>query len=630
MLKKQKGSSLALTLIFATTIGIVLAGVGYTLKVNLLRNKGINEALQSDLLRKGDLTNQIDTSLLSPFSNQQIPDSSVGDVIIHSEIQSFEPIYYNAELYNADAYLQFVINQSFNKNDSTIFNRAIRYNVLPPSSYKQYSDDLIPINVPIVNLNAMNDSEKTHRLNDGSILDTEMGYVDSLKRVNESLKLIGANKTIPLPSDASSDFKANFKTILGWDLVDGRWILYIAIYDHYYIYTTSIPLTSILDASPISAVWKTVGINDPKSELAPPYLILKIKWYQPTDNSAPSLIIADKLDYAGLVQVYETYGNGNGNGNNGDNGNGNNNHKITICHYPPGNLDNAHTQSIDYNALDTHLENGDTIGECGLYTDNNLGLAFYSYLPSAISGNELSFLFNDGDDDSYRDFTEDKLFLSIPNPSGGLNSGKYVYARVGNINDKHISKLLSVYGGTSTNITGEHMNTYSDTSRESIIVPTSSNSFNYLEVGDSQNFIYYQDSLVKIGELDSPMKVLSGGQSGTMLDSPTATITGVGLFWASYRSSGNLYYYIATNQLEESKDTLPSSFSNLPVMQNIQRLHDTTNNRIYLKNYGLECKTGERTGNDCNIEQTLYSPDISPDSIPLIPFSVGTIYSHTD
>ncbi len=38
--------------------------------------------------------------------------------------------------------------------------------------------------------------------------------------------------------------------------------------------------------------------------------------------------------------------------------------KITICHIPPGNPDNAHTITISVDALPAHLAHGDTIGEC--------------------------------------------------------------------------------------------------------------------------------------------------------------------------------------------------------------------------------------------------------------------------
>ena len=40
--------------------------------------------------------------------------------------------------------------------------------------------------------------------------------------------------------------------------------------------------------------------------------------------------------------------------------------KITICHIPPGNPENAHLITISINALQTHLEqHGDQIGDCG-------------------------------------------------------------------------------------------------------------------------------------------------------------------------------------------------------------------------------------------------------------------------
>lgn len=40
-------------------------------------------------------------------------------------------------------------------------------------------------------------------------------------------------------------------------------------------------------------------------------------------------------------------------------------HKITICHIPPGNPDNAHTITIAMAALPAHLVlHGDSIGAC--------------------------------------------------------------------------------------------------------------------------------------------------------------------------------------------------------------------------------------------------------------------------
>ncbi len=38
--------------------------------------------------------------------------------------------------------------------------------------------------------------------------------------------------------------------------------------------------------------------------------------------------------------------------------------KITICHIPPGNPENAHTIRVSINALEAHLNHGDSIGSC--------------------------------------------------------------------------------------------------------------------------------------------------------------------------------------------------------------------------------------------------------------------------
>jgi hypothetical protein len=50
----------------------------------------------------------------------------------------------------------------------------------------------------------------------------------------------------------------------------------------------------------------------------------------------------------------------NGNGN----GKGNDDHKITICHIPPGNPENAHTIEIGESAWPAHITHGDYKGKC--------------------------------------------------------------------------------------------------------------------------------------------------------------------------------------------------------------------------------------------------------------------------
>lgn len=39
--------------------------------------------------------------------------------------------------------------------------------------------------------------------------------------------------------------------------------------------------------------------------------------------------------------------------------------KVSVCHIPPGNPDNASTILVSQHALETHLAHGDETGECG-------------------------------------------------------------------------------------------------------------------------------------------------------------------------------------------------------------------------------------------------------------------------
>lgn len=57
-----------------------------------------------------------------------------------------------------------------------------------------------------------------------------------------------------------------------------------------------------------------------------------------------------------------------------DNGN-----KVTICHIPPGNPDNAHPITISVNALDAHLAHGDTIGDCDALSGNIYYTTFHNH-----------------------------------------------------------------------------------------------------------------------------------------------------------------------------------------------------------------------------------------------------------
>jgi hypothetical protein len=72
---------------------------------------------------------------------------------------------------------------------------------------------------------------------------------------------------------------------------------------------------------------------------------------------ATGLVLSAVLTMSSLSTIPATYADG------GDNG-GDDNDKVKICHIPPGNPDNAHTIEVSENAVDAHLDHGDTLGKC--------------------------------------------------------------------------------------------------------------------------------------------------------------------------------------------------------------------------------------------------------------------------
>jgi hypothetical protein len=72
--------------------------------------------------------------------------------------------------------------------------------------------------------------------------------------------------------------------------------------------------------------------------------------------TAAVLVLSAALATPWLSTIPAAYANG----DNGDNGDG----KVTICHIPPGNPENAHTISVGASAVAAHLAHGDTLGPC--------------------------------------------------------------------------------------------------------------------------------------------------------------------------------------------------------------------------------------------------------------------------
>jgi hypothetical protein len=78
---------------------------------------------------------------------------------------------------------------------------------------------------------------------------------------------------------------------------------------------------------------------------------------------ATGMVLSAALATPSLSTIPATYADGGDDDHDGGNG-GNDDGKVTLCHIPPGNPENAHTIRVSENAVPAHLANGDTLGEC--------------------------------------------------------------------------------------------------------------------------------------------------------------------------------------------------------------------------------------------------------------------------
>ena len=87
------------------------------------------------------------------------------------------------------------------------------------------------------------------------------------------------------------------------------------------------------------------------------------------ENSSPLMIKTNSVNSTNDDSIWYS-----------DNGN-----KVTICHIPPGNPENAHPITISVNALDAHLAHGDTIGDCNGSSGNIYYTTFHNHVGEATN-----------------------------------------------------------------------------------------------------------------------------------------------------------------------------------------------------------------------------------------------------
>ena len=79
--------------------------------------------------------------------------------------------------------------------------------------------------------------------------------------------------------------------------------------------------------------------------------------------------------------------------------------KVTICHIPPGNPDNAHTKNVSGNAKNAHLAHGDSMGECPDNGDDTVDV-------TTTGGDDTVDVTTTGGDETYDPTTTDNEELS--------------------------------------------------------------------------------------------------------------------------------------------------------------------------------------------------------------------------
>jgi hypothetical protein len=76
------------------------------------------------------------------------------------------------------------------------------------------------------------------------------------------------------------------------------------------------------------------------------------------------LVLSAVLTTSWLSTIPATYATGGGDDDHDDGGNGGDDDgKVTLCHIPTGNSENAHTIRVSENTVPAHIAHGDYLGE---------------------------------------------------------------------------------------------------------------------------------------------------------------------------------------------------------------------------------------------------------------------------
>lgn len=245
--QKNSGSALLMALIFSFVIMVMLTGLLYTFKMGLLTTKSIIKSSNEKVLGETYISKVKDDINFTKSGEFKIGDSKFEVTVDDEDVSRFVPKNMNAELFQSQEYSSYnAIFKAFNRGTNVDLTERIIYNVLTANTYQNFDGDYAPINVPMINPAAMTDyQERIYRLNnDGTIEDAPKGFIGFIQKQNKQLNIFTekAKIGVPIPDAMGIDYKVK----VGWNLENGKWSIYLLLYDTDKLFTSSFPLEDIL------------------------------------------------------------------------------------------------------------------------------------------------------------------------------------------------------------------------------------------------------------------------------------------------------------------------------------------------------------------------------------------------
>ncbi|MBK2106247.1 hypothetical protein [Francisella philomiragia] len=246
MYQNIKGSALLASLIFAFVILVVISALAYNFRMDSLAIETIVNEKQSLHVDEGYFNNIPGTLDLTTDADQTI-DNFRFVTTSNSVSARFDHQNTNTELYYGIPYvISYDISHEFFENNISKYVRGLVYNTLPGTLMTRYDEDYFPVNVPFVNTAGMSGDLASYKLGlGGRLQDLERGYIGYIHKNNSVLTIsnAGGSFNVTVPNDLSL---LSYTLAIGWDLQDGRWSIFLAIYDGNKVYTSSTTLRNLV------------------------------------------------------------------------------------------------------------------------------------------------------------------------------------------------------------------------------------------------------------------------------------------------------------------------------------------------------------------------------------------------